>query len=175
MPDDPLAALRAEVRKLLGASPTPTRRRLVALDLHGLAEEQENIAEADERSGVRMRAMLEREQHNARSRGGRPKGSGGRFVRVERPAARSVVVHIAPALYQELGEPRHVDIARDTRGVFIVPLAGGGSSVSIPPGKRGGMPRFSVGRDRADDLGLVAGKRVARIDGGAIVVGGPLD
>lgn len=117
-----------------------------------------------------MRAMLAREQANARSKGGRPKGSGGRFVRIETPTHRSAVVHIAPALLQEIGGPARLAIARHDRQLVIRPAAGdAGYSVSFPAGPRGGMPRISVGRTQAADLGLSAGRHQARIEACAIV------
>jgi len=169
--DDSLAPLRIALRTLLGGTPTPTRRRRLALDLRALAEEQERLAEADERSGTRMRAMLARELDNQeRPKGGRPKGSGGRFVRVDVPATGTLLVHIAPALYQELGEPARVMLERHERQIVMRPARGDtGYAVNRPTGARGGLPRFSIGRVAAADLGLNAGKHTAHIEDGVIV------
>jgi hypothetical protein len=119
-----------------------------------------------------MRAMRSREQANAapRPKGGRPKGSGGRFVRVETPTHRSAVVHVAPALLQELGSPARLGIARQDRQLVIRPAAGDvGYRVTTPSGPRGGMPRISIGRTQAADLGLSSGRHTARIEAGSIV------
>lgn len=169
MPDSPL---RAALLLQLGGAPTPTRRRRIALELRSLAEEQEAKAEAEERSGVRVRAIQARERENAapRPQGGRPKGTGGRFVRIETPTDRSNVVHIAPALLQELGDPARVSIARHDRELRITPAGGdAGYAVTRPTGPRGGMPRIAIGRRVAADLGLAAGRHTAHIDGDAIV------
>lgn len=150
----------------------PAERRQLATCFEALARQQRELADADERSGVRVRAMLNRERSNAlpRPKGGRPRGSGGRFVRIETPTHRSAVVHIAPALLQELGSPDRVTIARVDRQLVIraAPPAAG-YRVTFPTGPRGGMPRISIGRAQAADLGLSAGRHTAHLEGDAIV------
>lgn len=191
--------LRAALLALLGRRPTLVQRRSLIAELRALADEQEQLADAEERNGVRVRAIQARDAANAapRPKGGRPKGSGGRFVRIEAPATRSAVVHIAPALLQELGDPTHVTLERrvgrleiraalapdpqphlvERHGRELVkPRAAVHTSyvISRPTGPRSGNPRISVGRTIARRLDLQAGKFAAHIDAGAIVVGAAL-
>jgi hypothetical protein len=108
--DDP----RPLLRPLLAALRSPAQRRQFAVELRVLADEQDALADAEERSGTRVRALRERATHNAEKRPGRPRGSGGRFVRYAPPVpgAHSGQLHIAPALYQEIGTPARVDLQR---------------------------------------------------------------
>lgn len=171
MPDDPL---RRALLAALGPRPTPARRREIAAELRRLAEEQEQIAAADTRSGhVIRRAQIAQEA--ARQRTGRPKGSGARFVRVEgrhgdKPGAQ---VHVGRALWQELGEPKRLDLQWIGGALRLTPCgAESGYALTRAPN---GMPKCSLGQDALDALRLAEGRYPARIEAGAIVVGERLE
>lgn len=167
--DEPL---RAAILAILGARPIPARRRALADQLQALADEQWELAAADERVGhVARRAALDQARPGAR--GGRPKGSGARFIRVEEPHGEySGRVHIGRALWQELGEPVRLDVQRIGSRLELRPVESGGYSVTRP---RNGMPRFSVGQETLDTLRVTAGRYRAEVRGGAIVVGVQLE
>lgn len=166
--------LRAALLSLLGSRPTPARRRALADHLQSLADEQRHLAEADEQVGHVARSV-QRDAANAIRRaggkGGRPRGTGGRFVRWVAGQGYTGQLHIAPALYQELGEPERLDVQRIGGLLHLRGATGSdGYAVVIPTGPRGGMPRISIGRESADILGLIEGRRQAEVRGGAIVV-----
>jgi hypothetical protein len=168
--DDPILDA---VRLVLGARPTPEARRALAQRLDAIAEAQLNIASTEEQASIRVRAILARERANAgpRPKGGRPKGSGGRFIKVDVHPTRSCVVHIAPALLQELGSPNRVELSR--RGNLVVieaAKAKEGYSVTLPKGPRGGMPRISIGKPKLAVLHLTQGRHEAMMGDGVIIV-----
>lgn len=163
--DDPL---RRAILAALGPRPTTARRRELAATLRQLAEEQEQLAAADIRSGhVVRRAQIAQEA--AKQKTGRPKGSGARFVRVEgrhggKPGAQ---LHVGRALWQELGEPERLDIQRHGAALRLAPCGDAvGYAVSRPPN---GMPRFTIGQDALEALRLDERRYDARIEAGAIV------
>lgn len=164
-PDDPL---RAALLSLLGPRPTPARRRAVADQLQALADEQRRLADADERVGhVARRAALDQARSGAR--GGRPKGTGARYIRVEEPQGEhSGRIHVGRAIWQDLGEPARLDVQRIGSRLELRPVESGGYSVTRP---KNGMPRFSVGQETLDTIGLVEGRYQGAVRGGAIVVG----
>jgi hypothetical protein len=165
MSDDPL---RRALLSLLGPRPTAARRRELAALLRQLADEQEQIADADTRTGhVVRRAQIAQEA--AQQRTGRPKGTGARFVRVERRHSDKpgAVVHVGRALWQELGEPARLDLQRIGATLRLTPcLPGVGYALSRP---KNGMPRMTIGQDALEALRLDMRRYDARIEAGTIV------
>lgn len=106
---------------------------------------------------------------------GRPRGSGARYVRVCFHVGRSYNVHIGRALWYEAGSPERVMLRRD-RGaaptlLYLVPCdAPRGYRVTQSPAPGLGMPRISVGRAIALELGLLPGRFAGRQERGEIVV-----
>lgn len=166
MTDDP----RALLAPLIAALRSPSQRRQFADQLCALADEQAALADAEERSGTRLHALHERATHNAERRGGRPRGSGGRFVRYVPGNGHSGQLHIAPALWDELGKPKRVNL-QCLAGQLVIRACGedAGWRVTLPSGARGGMPRISIGNEAAETLGLVEGRVAAQVEGGAII------
>lgn len=163
--DDP----RALLRPLLTQRLVPSERRSIAADLRAIADEQEQLADADERTGPAVR-RARIETANTQRRGGRPKGSGGRFIRYAPGYGHSGQLHIAPALYEEIGAPERISLQRVEGRLVLRPCGRGvGYAVTFPTGARGGMPRISIGQEKAEALGLVKGRITARIESGAIV------
>lgn len=177
--DDPL---RRALLSALGARPSPAKRRSLAAQLRDLADEQERLAEAETNIGHHARAAgrdVQNAAKRASGKGGRPKGSGGRFVRyiaAPGPSTTSGQLHIAPALYQELGEPKRLDPQRAGGHLVLLPAEGdAGYAVTFPTGKRGGLPRLSIGQAAAEALRLVGGRHAATVRGGQIEVGDAQD
>jgi hypothetical protein len=145
---------------------TPVERRKIAAILNSLAAQQCALADADQAVGhVVRRAALDR----APRKGGRPKGTGARFIRVE-PRANGIgaTIHVGRALWQELGQPRRLDPQRVGGALTFVPCDGdSGYSVTQP---KNGMPRFTVGQDLLDTLRMEEGKFDAQIRAGAIIM-----
>jgi hypothetical protein len=162
--DDPL---RRALLAALGPRPTAARRRELAALLQQLAEEQEQIAAADTRSGHIVR-QAQIAQEASRQKTGRPKGSGARFVRVEpRETGHGAYVHVGRALWQELGEPARLDMQRIGRSVRLTPCGEAeGYRFTRPPN---GMPKCTIGQDALDALRLDERRYDARIEAGAIV------
>ena len=162
MPDD----ARTILRPLLAALRTPAQRRAFAAELRALAEEQDALADADERSGHVLRAARI-ETQAAAQRTGRPLGSGAMFLRYEAGNGRSGRLHIGRRLWQLLGEPQRVDVQRLGGRLVLRPCgAGVGWRVTRPPN---GMPRISVGQEAAETLRLEECRYPANIEAGAIV------
>jgi hypothetical protein len=159
--------LRRALLAALGPRPSAAHRRELATLLRQLADEQEQIAEADTRSGhVVRRSQIQAEA--ARQKTGRPKGSGARFVRVEpRATGFGAYVHVGRALWQELGEPARMDIQRLGAAVRLTPC-GDGAGYRFTRGPNG-MPKCTIGQDALDALGLIERRYDARIEAGAIV------
>lgn len=148
----------------------PAERRSLAEQLRALADEQDRLAEAEERSGPALRRV---EFAAAPRKTGRPKGSGARFLRWEPPTGegkasrRSGQLHIGRALYQELGEPERIDVQRSGQTLYLRPcLAGQGWKVNR--GKNT-MPRLNIGEEPADTLRLRETRYPAEIRDGAII------
>lgn len=144
----------------------PAERLKLAETFERLATQQRELAAADQQVGhVVRRAALD----SAPRKGGRPKGTGARFIRVElRPRGIGAFVHVGRALWQELGEPRRLDPQRVGSRLMLVPTDGeAGYSVTQPPN---GMPRFTVGQELLDTLRIEVGRMPAEIRAGAIVV-----
>jgi hypothetical protein len=158
--------LRRAILAALGPRPTPVKRRALAEHLRQLADEQERLAAAEERSGHRVR-----QARTPGSTGGRPRGSGGKFLRFEEPTHRnSGTLHVAAALWHALGDPARLDIQRAGSRLVLRPCEWPrGYAVTLPSGARGGNPRMRIGAEAADALGLVEGRIGAEVQGGAIV------
>ncbi|HEU4324651.1 MAG TPA: hypothetical protein VFS21_16020 [Roseiflexaceae bacterium] len=174
MSDSLMDILRQAVLAALGQRPTAARRRAIAEALRQLGEEQERLADADERVGHTVRrAQLEQVASSGR-RGGRPKGSGARFVRVEVPAApgRSWNVYVGTAVYQDVGEPERLDPQLIGGRVWLRPVETGGYKVTKPGRSIG---HFSVGASTIEALGLDEGRYATEIRAGAIVLLGLLE
>jgi hypothetical protein len=158
--------LRTLLRPLLARRLSPAERRALAAALRQVADEQERLARADEALG----ATLRRAQLDAAQRtGGRPRGTGARYVRWE-PARsdRSARLYLGRALWQELGEPARLNVQRLGDELHIRPcLPGEGWAVTRPSN---GMPWLTIGDEPATILRLVAGRHDAVIRAGAIVV-----
>jgi hypothetical protein len=158
--------LRTLLRPLLARRLSPAERRALAAALRQVADEQERLASADEKHG----ATLRRAQLDAAQRtGGRPRGTGARYVRWE-PARshRSGRLYIGRALWQELNEPGRMNVQRLGDELHIRPcLPAEGWAVTQPTG---GMPWLTIGDEPATILRLVAGRHDAVIRAGAIVV-----
>lgn len=148
----------------------PAERLKIAVTFELLAQQQRELAAADQQIGhVVRRAALASAPRSPK--GGRPKGSGARFVRIGRPISteRSWRVHVGRALWQELGEPKRLDIQRLGGALMLTPADGSaGYSLTRP---KDGMPRLSIGQGTAEALGLEEGRFDAAIRGGAIVLG----
>lgn len=143
------------LRPLLARRLNATERREIAEQLRQLAAEQERLAAADVRAGH----ILRRQQlDSAPRKGGRPKGTGARFLRIEpRRNGIGATIHVGRALWQELGEPRRLDPQRIGAVLALVPCADSqGYSVTQPTN---GMPRFTVGQDVLDTLRIESGRR----------------
>jgi len=142
-------------------------RLKIAGVLESLAAQQRELAAADVSVGHKVR----RAQMDAAPRlakGGRPKGSGGRFLRVEpRRNGIGATIHVGRALWQELGEPRRLDPQRVGATLQLAPCEDGqGYSVTRP---KNGMPRFTVGQELLDTLRIAEGRIEAEIRSGAII------
>jgi hypothetical protein len=161
-------SIRSALLTALGSRPTPRQRRALAAELRALADEQERLADADERVGHRLRQAREPQPG---ATGGRPRGSGGRFVRWEPPTpARSGTLHISAALWHALGDPLRLDAQRYGGRLILRPCAApDGYAVSVPTGARGGNPRIRLGQEAADTLRLEEGRIEAEVRDGAIV------
>jgi hypothetical protein len=161
--------LRRAILAALGPRPTPVKRRQIAEHLRQRADEQERLAAAEERSGHRVRQA--RPAGEPGRTGGRPRGSGGRFLRFEEPTpGNSGTLHVAAALWHALGDPARLDIQRAGSRLVLRPCEWPhGYAVTLPSGARGGNPRMRIGAEAADALGLVEGRIGADVQGGAIV------
>ncbi|MDQ2995473.1 MAG: hypothetical protein M3R61_00235 [Chloroflexota bacterium] len=163
--DDPIG--RA-IQAILGARPTAAQRRQLAEQLRQFADEQAALADADTRVGhVVRRSLLERAPRSAK--GGRPRGTGARFIRIEpRERGHGAYVYIGRALWQEIGEPVRFDLQRIGGALTLRPARGDdGYAFTRPPN---GMPKATVGQDTVEALHLDEGRYPAEIRAGAIVV-----
>jgi hypothetical protein len=106
--------------------------------------------------------------------GGRPKGSGATFVRIEEPRGQQATwrIHIGRALWQQLGEFSKVRLSRVAGVLTLTPAARGDASfgVYVVSQPTNGMPRLSLGRETVEALALVAGRHAATLVDGAIRV-----
>jgi hypothetical protein len=161
--------IRRAILAALGPRPTPTKRRQIAEQLRQRADEQERLAAAEERSGHRVRQA--RPAGEPGRTGGRPRGSGGRFLRFEEATpGNSGTLHVAAALWHALGDPARLDIQRAGSRLVLRPCEWPrGYAVTLPSGARGGNPRMRIGAEAADALGLAEGRIGAEVEGGAIV------
>jgi hypothetical protein len=161
--------LRRAILAALGPRPTPVKRRALVEHLRQLADEQERLAAAEERSGHRVRQV--RPAGEPGNKGGRPRGSGGRFLRFEEATpGNSGTLHISAALWHELGDPARLDIQRAGSRLVLRPAEWpAGYAVTLPSGARGGNPRMRIGAESADALGLAEGRIGAEVQGEAIV------
>lgn len=169
-------SLKAAILALLGARPSPAARRRLAAELRQLADEQERLADAQERLGPTRAAGQADAQNANRPRGGRPKGSGGQFVRYDPPSGKRIGgghLFISASLYAAIGEPDRLDVQMLSGALHLRPAAGGdGYAVTRNHGARGGLARIGIGVSTAEDWGLVEGVRMAaEVRDGAIVVG----
>jgi hypothetical protein len=178
--DDPLAPLRAAIRKRLGAHPTATRRRRLALDLHALAEEQEAIADAEQRE--RERPPDERLRPRKRAPG--PGAPGGDFVRIMRWHSADVseprlTLFIGRALLKRwldsAGEIKRVGIALEDERIVIRPYDArrrhaGPYALGIAKGR---APRINCDGAR-DIVRRPDGRYAGEVEGAALIVGAPL-
>ena len=168
--DSMIDDLRRLLAPVLARRLTAAQRRDLAAALSELAAQQAALAEADQRIGHQVR----RAQMNSAPRtGGRPKGTGARFLRWQdaigegKRDRRSGQLHIGRALWQELGEPRRMDVQQLGGSLVLRPCGdGAGWGVSKPPD---GMPRLNIGDEAATALKLVAGRYPAEIKDGAII------
>lgn len=166
MPDDLRARLSAAFLAALGARPSQRQRRDAAAVLRELAERQEALAGAEARNAATGGQLAPRA-----STGGRPRGSGARFLRYE-PAsgtARSGRLHIGRALWQELGEPERLNIQRIGAQLHLWPAEHDAGYAVTSAGAGAGMPRFSIGEGVALDLGLEERRYDATVAAGRIV------
>lgn len=161
--------LKSLLAPMLARRLLAVERRQLAAALHFLAEQQEQIAAADDRIGHSMRRV--QEEATPRKRTGRPLGSGGSFVTWAPYADHSGDLSIAPRLWRDLGQPERLDVQRLGHQLELRPcLPPAGWKVLLPSGARGGMPKLGIGRENADILRLAPGRSAARIVGGAIIV-----
>ena len=167
-----IAELKRLLTPILARARNAAQRRALAQALHELAAQLDALAEADDRVGHQVRRVA-LDAQAARQRTGRPMGSGARFLRWEPPhgegkaSRRSGHLHIGRALWQELGEPARFRVERLGAQLVLRPCVEPlGWAVSRPTN---GMPRLNIGQAPADQLGLVAGRYPAEIQGGAIV------
>lgn len=161
--------LRLFLSSLFGTHPpTPSQRRRLAQVLRTLADEEDQLASADERVGHRLRQAT---AQTTQQKTGRPRGSGGRFLRWEPPTHdRSGTLHISAALWHEIGDPGRLDAQRYGGRLVLRPCDfPDGYTVSVPSGPRGGNPRIRVGREAADALRLSEGRVGAFMEDRAIV------
>ena len=144
----------------------PVERRKLADIFDRLAAQQRELAEADTRVGhVARRVALD----SAPRKGGRPKGSGARFIRIEtRARGIGAFVHVGRALWQELSEPKRLDMQR-IGGVFTLTPCGSEAGYSLTRAPNG-MPKATIGQDTVETLRLEDGRYPAEIRAGAIVV-----
>jgi hypothetical protein len=161
--------IRRAILAALGPRPTPTKRRALVEHLRQLADEQERLAAAEESSGHRVRQV--RPAGEPGNKGGRPRGSGGKFLRFEEATpGNSGTLHVAAALWHALGDPARLDIQRAGSRLVLRPCEWPrGYAVTLPSGARGGNPRMRIGAESADALGLAEGRIGAEVEGGAIV------
>lgn len=145
---------------------TPPERRKIASIFESLASQQRELADADTRVGhVARRAALD----SAPRKGGRPRGTGARFVRIEaRETGHGAYVHIGRALWQELGEPKRLDM-QQIGGVLTLTPCGDGTGYSLTRAPNG-MPKATVGQDTVEALRLNDGRYPAQIRAGAIII-----
>lgn len=169
-----MGVIRDTLVPLLASLRTAVQRRAAVRELRAIADEQERLADADDRVGHQLRQTAI-QQRAAQQPTGRPRGSGARFVRWS-PAAtsrsgqrRSGVLQIGKALWQELGEPDRIDVTRNGSSLFLRPCEDGqGWKVNVATYT---IPRLSIGTDSAESLGLdVCYYPSTRISGGAIIV-----
>lgn len=150
---------------LLRPLTSPERRKIAGI-FESLAAQQRELADADTRVGhVARRAALD----SAPRKGGRPKGTGAEFIRVEaRKNGIGATIHVGRKLWQLLGQPRRLDPQRIGGALSFVPCEdGAGYSVTQP---KDGMPRFTVGQDLLDTLRIDDGRYPAQIKAGAIIL-----
>lgn len=143
----------------------PAERRHIADVFDRLATLQRQLADADQQIGHKVRrAALD----SAPRKGGRPKGTGARFIRIEpRETGHGAHVHVGRALWQELGEPKRVDMQRVGGVLRLTPCGDGdGYRLTQPPN---GMPKATVGQDTVEALRLEDGRHPAEISAGSIV------
>lgn len=162
--DDEIPRLLAP---LLARRLTPQERLTIAGVFESLAAQQRALAAADQAVGhVVRRVQLNSAPRS--SKGGRPKGSGARFIRIEpRETGHGAYVHVGRALWQELGEPQRMDIQRIGGALVLTPCGDGvGYSLTRAPN---GMPKATVGQDAVETLRLAEGRYGAQIRAGAIV------
>lgn len=144
----------------------PAERLKIAGILESLATQQRELAAAYTQVGhVVRRAQLD----SAPRKGGRPKGTGAEFIRVEsRRNGIGATIHVGRRLWQLLDQPRRLDPQRIGGTLILVPCEDGqGYSVTQP---KDGMPRFTVGQDLLDTLRIPEGKFEAQIKAGRIVL-----
>ena len=150
---------------LVGLMPNECRK--AAEELRRIAAQQDALANADERVGHVLRRVRE---DAAPRTGGRPKGTGGNFVRWSPGKNHTGQLHVAPKLWRDLGSPKRINVQRIGNELHLRPCEEHeGWAVTLPTGTRGGMPRMSIGQDAADTLNLCEGRSPATIHNGAIV------
>jgi len=146
----------------------PAERRSLADALETIAATQRRLADADERMGHVIRRATE--ETAPKKATGRPKGSGGAFIRWIPADGRSGDLCIAPKLWRDMGSPERIDVQRIDGRLWLRPCRDpDGYKVSIPTGPRGGMPHMAIGQGNADIFGLTEGRIPAEIRDGAIV------
>lgn len=163
--------IRQLLRPLLARRRSPAERRALAVELRQIADEQEHLADADEQVGHVVRSA---QLDTAPRRGGRRKGTGARYLRWTPPqgegkgSRRSGRLFIGRALWQELGEPKRMDVQRLGAELHVRPC-GEGVGWAISRGAQT-MPGLNIGEESADTLRLTPGRWEAEIRSGAIVV-----
>lgn len=116
--------LKRAVLAALGPKPTPPQRRRIAAVLRGLADEQDQIADA----AAREQARPAKERVGARKRGAGPGRAPSRFVRIEREESGRLHLYVGRGLYYELGSPKRLDVQRLDIHI-ILSVADGGAGL----------------------------------------------
>ncbi len=165
MSDDPL---RQALHELLGARPTPTKRRQIAEMLRQLASEQEAIAAAEARQ--QQKPPTER---IGGGKGGRPSRA---WVRIEeRPRldgdATALHVLLSRRLYYDAGRPERLDVQRVGGELLLIPARG---NVGYKVVANAGGVSINASGSR-DVLHGYAGRYAAQLRAGTIVIGASLD
>ena len=166
-----MSDLRRAVLAALGKRPTAAQREQLADVLEALAREQRQIASAERRQHGRPAAERATPRSGRAGPGRRP----ARFIRIEREerAGRErLIVHIGRGLYYDLGSPARLDLQRLAGRIELRPATGDvGYALNVSKG----MPRFYADGARELLEDLRGGRYVAEVQGGAIVVGPPLE
>lgn len=164
-----MPSIRDLLRPILLGRMSYAERQKVAEELRAIGEEQAQIAEADRAIGHAYRRSV---MEASSGKIGRPKGSGARWIRIEPPISTEKTwrLHVGRALWQELGEPRRLDLQKAGGALLLIPCGiGVGYAMSRPPN---GMPRMSVGAETIGALSLSPGKYPGEIRGGRIEIEG---